>query len=89
MRFCDTGHGIPPEHLDDIFRPFFSGKKSKNATGLGLTISQWIINDMGGDIRVHSLEGDGTTIILTFPLYKTARKRRKEKIKGLTEVCHA
>ena len=89
VRFADTGHGVPPEHLNDIFRPFFSTKKSKNASGLGLTISQWIIHDMGGDIRVHSLEGNGTTIILTFPLYKKNRKTVKEKTKKLTEVCHA
>ncbi|MGA1791239.1 MAG: two-component system sensor histidine kinase NtrB [bacterium] len=89
VRFADTGHGIPPEHLDDIFIPFFSTKKSKNASGLGLTISQWIIHDMGGDIRVHSLEGDGTTITLTFPLHRTSQKTKKGKMKGLTEVCHA
>lgn len=89
VRFADTGHGIPAEHLDDIFRPFFSTKKSKNASGLGLTISQWIIYEMGGDIRVHSLEGDGTTITLTLPLHRGSQKTKKGKMKGLREVCHA
>ena len=60
----DTGIGIPPEHLQDIFSPFYqvNRKGDKEAgTGLGLAISQQLAGVMGSTIHVKSLVGQGTT----------------------------
>lgn len=64
LSVCDTGCGIPPEHLDQIFIPFYSTKKS--GSGIGLSISQQIMQKQKGDISVRSVEGRGTEFILTF-----------------------
>jgi two-component system, NtrC family, sensor kinase len=63
-KFTDTGSGITPEVLTKIFDPFFSTKKS---TGLGLSVSYNIIKHHGGDIKVESKVGVGTTFILELP----------------------
>jgi signal transduction histidine kinase len=62
----DTGHGILPEHMDKIFDPFFTTKEVGQGTGLGLSISYGIVQKHGGDIRVESVPGEGTTFTLTF-----------------------
>ena len=57
----DTGAGIPREVLSRIFDPFFTTKASGFGTGLGLSICQGIVKALGGDIRVSSVEGRGTS----------------------------
>lgn len=66
IRITDSGPGIPPEHLPDIFTPFFSSKKQ--GTGLGLPIAKGIFEEHGGDIEVTSSERGGTTFTLLIPL---------------------
>lgn len=59
----DTGEGISPEELDQLFQPFTqtqSGKKAYEGTGLGLTISRKFVQLMGGDITVQSLINQGS-----------------------------
>ena len=59
----DTGIGIPPKKLADIFAPFeqaVDGQFAREGTGLGLTISQQIIQKMGGEIKVESTLGQGS-----------------------------
>ncbi len=56
----DTGCGMSPETIRHIFEPFFTTRK-KSGTGLGLPISYDIIKKLGGDIRVQSKVGSGTT----------------------------
>lgn len=58
----DTGAGIPPEDLKNLFDPFFSTKGK--GTGLGLAISYAFVKRFGGDIRVKSIPGKGTTMEL-------------------------
>jgi two-component system NtrC family sensor kinase len=65
----DTGHGIPPEAMPHIFDPFFTTKPAGLGTGLGLSISHSIIQKMGGEIRVESRVGQGTTFSLLLPAY--------------------
>jgi two-component system, NtrC family, sensor kinase len=65
----DTGHGIPPEAMPHIFDPFFTTKPAGTGTGLGLSISHSIIQKMGGEIRVESRVGQGTTFSLLLPAY--------------------
>lgn len=66
--FADTGVGIPAQHLDSIFDPFFSTKKHAKGTGLGLSVSLGIIKQHGGDIRVESEMEQGTTFIVSLPV---------------------
>src|SRR2546427_5808919 len=63
----DTGQGIPDDVLAQIFEPFFSTKPGKG-TGLGLWVSQGIVQSHGGTMRVGSRVGRGTTFTITLPV---------------------
>jgi signal transduction histidine kinase len=65
IRISDTGAGIPAEHMDKVFDPFFTLKRE--GTGLGLSISYGIIQQHEGDIELHSEIGRGTTVIIRLP----------------------
>ncbi|OHB25835.1 MAG: hypothetical protein A2X84_13105 [Desulfuromonadaceae bacterium GWC2_58_13] len=65
---ADTGSGIPPAILEQIFEPFFSTKKEGEGTGLGLYICRNIINEHEGRITVDSVEGQGTVFRVVLPL---------------------
>jgi len=64
----DTGCGIPAEHVSRIFDPFFTTKPVNQGTGLGLSLSYGIVRAHGGEIRVESQEGQGTTFRITLPV---------------------
>lgn len=66
----DTGRGIPPEHLPNIFRPFFTTKG--NGTGLGLSLARRIVEDHQGRIHVTSSPGQGTKFVVLLPLERPA-----------------
>ncbi len=70
VAFEDTGTGIPPHKLTDIFDPFFTSKKRGKGTGLGLALSLDIVKRHGGDIRVRSEMGHGTTFTVVLPVPK-------------------
>jgi len=70
VAFEDTGTGIPPHKLTDIFDPFFTSKKRGKGTGLGLALSLDIVKRHGGDIRVRSEMGHGTTFTVVLPVAK-------------------
>lgn len=63
----DSGPGIPKQHLSKIFDPFFTTKGQGEGSGLGLTVARRIIRKFGGDIRLESVEGQGTSCIITLP----------------------
>ena len=67
VRVTDNGPGIPAETLPDIFNLFVSTKGAKG-TGLGLTVSQKILREHGGEISVESSATHGTCFTLSFPL---------------------
>jgi signal transduction histidine kinase len=66
VRFRDSGVGIPPGDLKNLFIPFFTTKDK--GTGLGLPISQRIIENHGGTIEVRSQPGEGATFTVLLPV---------------------
>lgn len=66
IRVRDSGQGIAPEHLQEIFEPYFTTREE--GRGLGLFISNSIIQQHGGTIRVESVLGEGATFIVRFPV---------------------
>ena len=67
LRVSDNGPGIPKEIRAKIFDPFFTTKPAGQGTGLGLSVTYGIVKDHGGEIRLESEEGEGTTFIITLP----------------------
>ena len=63
----DTGGGIPPEILSKVFKPMFTTKPEGKGTGLGLAIVREIVRAHGGDVRLDSTLGQGTTVRFTLP----------------------
>ncbi len=73
IRVSDTGAGIRADDLAHIFDPYFTTKNS--GTGLGLAIVHNILENHGGEIKVESRSGQGTTIRLLLPNYKNNREK--------------
>ncbi|HUQ50653.1 MAG TPA: ATP-binding protein [Gammaproteobacteria bacterium] len=63
----DTGSGIPPEALSRVFEPFFSTKRERGGTGLGLSMVRWFAEHAGGAAAIESVVGQGTTVTLMLP----------------------
>lgn len=70
FRFTDSGTGMPEHVQRNIFDPFFTTKPAAKGTGLGLSVSLGIIQQHGGDIRVKSEPGEGTTFAVLLPMAK-------------------
>ena len=68
VQVIDDGYGIDKENLSRIFDPFFTTKATGEGTGLGLSVSYGIIKEHGGDIRVESQPGKGSTFTVTLPV---------------------
>jgi CheY-like chemotaxis protein len=78
LEVADTGKGIDPAHLDQIFLPFFTTKSAGEGTGLGLSVSHGIVSNLGGGIQVTSALGEGTTFKVFLPV-ATATLAEPEK----------
>ena len=61
----DTGEGIPPEALSRLSTPFTTLKE--NGSGLGLFLAREILQHHGGKLEIQSIQGEGTSVILTLP----------------------
>lgn len=76
---ADTGEGIPPEYLDKIFDKFQQvGARDKGGTGIGLTITKYIIEAHLGKIWVESRVGEGSRFVFTIP--RNLKKNEKDEI---------
>ena len=64
LRVMDNGNGIPKNIIDKIFQPFFTTKPTGQGTGLGLSLSYDIIKAHGGEIKVETKDGEGSTFII-------------------------
>ncbi len=82
--FTDTGCGIAPENLKEIFTPFFSTKEPGKGTGLGLYICKSLIKTLNGEISVQSEVGKGTSFTVSLPVRKTAHMGREKHELTLT-----
>jgi two-component system NtrC family sensor kinase len=67
MSVSDTGIGIADANLARIFDPFYTTKPVGQGTGLGLSICYGIINKLGGEIKVTSAKGKGSTFTVILP----------------------
>jgi signal transduction histidine kinase/CheY-like chemotaxis protein len=76
MTVADTGVGVAPDKLAEIFEPFRQADSSRTRThggaGLGLAICRRLVDAMGGEIALDSTEGRGTTVTVSLPLERAA-----------------
>ena len=68
IKVTDNGNGIPQKVLDKIFQPFFTTKPTGQGTGLGLSLSYDIVKAHGGELKVETKEGEGSTFIIHLPI---------------------
>ena len=82
MSVKDTGIGMTPEQVDNLFKPFVQAEKSTSSvyggTGLGLSISKNLATAMGGDIIVDSEKGSGSNFTLMIPYMRGEIVQQKE-----------
>ena len=78
IQVSDTGVGIRKENIDKIFDSFFTTKDNVKDVGLGLSVCYGFIKDHGGDIRVESELGSGTTFTIILPTLKNVSEEDPE-----------
>jgi signal transduction histidine kinase len=68
ISFADTGVGIPQDHLNKLFEPFYTTKKKGKGVGLGLSVVYGIIKAHNGTTTVDTLPGKGATFTVQLPM---------------------
>jgi signal transduction histidine kinase len=86
IEFTDTGYGIPEDYLEDIFNPFFTTKSS--GSGLGLSISNQIIQEHRGYINVESQLDRGSSFFINLPVNLDHPKRRRDDSENSQEISN-
>ncbi|MCE4226185.1 PAS domain-containing protein [Methylobacterium sp. C25] len=69
LSVTDTGTGMPPEVIEHVFEPFFTTKPLGEGTGLGLSMIYGFAQQSGGQVRIYSEVGNGTTVSIYLPRY--------------------
>lgn len=77
IRIVDTGEGIQPENLSQVFDPFFTTRSSRDHSGLGLSLALGIIKGGGGKMGIESKPGQGTQVQVFFPYQRVAQVREE------------
>jgi signal transduction histidine kinase len=67
IKVNDNGNGILQNIVDKIFQSFFTTKPAGQGTGLGLSLRYDIVKAHGGEIKVESKEGEGSTFVIQLP----------------------
>ena len=76
IEVCDNGEGIPEEHIDKLFTPFFTTKSAGKGTGLGLAMVYNAVRNHAGVIDVDSRPGEGSRFTVYLPLEEESEKQR-------------
>lgn len=77
VEIADSGPGIPAEHLEHIFEPFYTTKEPGKGTGLGLSISFGIVAGHGGRIWAENLPGGGACFSVELPIVEDSTESKK------------
>ncbi|WP_458094287.1 ATP-binding protein [Roseomonas sp. WA12] len=78
LSVTDTGTGMPPDVIARAFDPFFTTKPIGQGTGLGLSMIYGLVRQSGGQVRIHSEVGHGTTVRLYLPRHDGAASAEEE-----------
>ncbi|MEC7922461.1 MAG: ATP-binding protein, partial [Planctomycetota bacterium] len=88
IRVCDTGVGIPPGKLEEIFLPFtqndISSTRKFGGAGLGLSVGRQFARLLGGDISVSSRIDEGSTFTISLPLDSRQHLQNQPVARNLT-----
>ena len=68
IKVSDNGNGIPQKVIEKIFQPFFTTKPTGQGTGLGLSLSYDIVKAHGGELKVETIENEGSEFLIQLPL---------------------
>lgn len=79
----DTGEGMSPEVVERVFEPFFTTKPVGKGTGLGLSQIFGFVRQSGGEIRIDSAPGEGTTVTLYLPCHSAVESTDAATIKRI------
>ncbi|WP_158292400.1 ATP-binding protein [Paracraurococcus ruber] len=80
LSVTDTGTGMPPEVLERVLEPFFTTKAIGKGTGLGLSMVHGFVTQSGGDLRIESRPGQGTTVSLWLPRAEAPAELPREEL---------
>ena len=93
IAFCNNGPGISQADLKHVFDPFFFSKPGESRTGIGLSVTYALIQEIGGTISVQSQLGKGTRFTIELPLKSIKTKQEKQANRpstdDQTELDHA
>ncbi|MBE7156924.1 MAG: PAS domain S-box protein [Rhodospirillales bacterium] len=82
LSVSDTGTGMPPEVIAKAFDPFFTTKPLGQGTGLGLSMIYGFAKQSGGQVRIHSTEGEGTTVTIYLPRHRGEAEQDEARADG-------
>ncbi|POP76475.1 hybrid sensor histidine kinase/response regulator [Pseudomonas syringae] len=88
IRVTDTGIGMSPDIAAKAFEPFFTTKAIGAGTGLGLSMVYGFVRQSGGQIRVESVEGQGTSVVMHLPRHTAENAPRPVEPEVIEEPPH-